>query len=294
MPHYLYSRLIHHCRNNAILLVNHLFVFRNIVQMSRPHEHHKIQRAAFTLVELAVVLVIIGLVVGGVLVGRDLIHQSELQAIINERNKIYAALYTFRTKYGTLAGDMSNAHQYFGDDCGTNTADFSTGCNGNGNGQINQILGETIKVWEHLSLAGLMAGDFDGTAVLEVSVGPQLSGENIPKAGFGDLYWNITNDPANAVFDPPSAALSVAFYLRLGTIDPGWATSNGSSGLFGSAALSHGDALRIDTKTDDGFANSGVVRGDSTDSCMDVGADAYSVTARGEDYVGDCILTFIP
>lgn len=64
------------------------------------------QRSGFTLIELSIVLVIIGLIVGGVLVGRDLIRASQLRKMVSEVEEFKTAANTFRLKYGQLPGDM--------------------------------------------------------------------------------------------------------------------------------------------------------------------------------------------
>ncbi len=68
----------------------------------------------FTLIELSIVLVIIGLIVGGVLVGQDLIHAAALRAVISEKDRFSAAIYTFQGKYGYLPGDFPNASRCLG------------------------------------------------------------------------------------------------------------------------------------------------------------------------------------
>ena len=60
----------------------------------------------FTLIELSIVLVIIGLVTGSVLVGRDLIRASEVRAQITQIEKYQTAVNTFKGKYGYLPGDI--------------------------------------------------------------------------------------------------------------------------------------------------------------------------------------------
>src|SRR5271163_852919 len=62
----------------------------------------------FTLIELSIVLVIIGLIVGGVLVGQDLIKAAEIRATVAQVEKYNAAVNTFRTKYNGIPGDIVN------------------------------------------------------------------------------------------------------------------------------------------------------------------------------------------
>ena len=65
-------------------------------------------QAAFTLIELSIVIVIIGLIVGGVLVGRDLINAAEVRSQISQIEKYNTAANTFKIKYGYLPGDISD------------------------------------------------------------------------------------------------------------------------------------------------------------------------------------------
>src|ERR1035441_8304528 len=62
--------------------------------------------SGFTLIEMAIVLVIIGLIVGGVLVGQDLIKAAEVRAQISQIEKYNTAVNTFRGKYDALPGDI--------------------------------------------------------------------------------------------------------------------------------------------------------------------------------------------
>jgi len=62
---------------------------------------------AFTLIEMSIVLVIIGLIVGAVLVGQDLIRAAEVRATIAQIEKYNTVVNTFRGKYGGLPGDLN-------------------------------------------------------------------------------------------------------------------------------------------------------------------------------------------
>jgi prepilin-type N-terminal cleavage/methylation domain-containing protein len=61
----------------------------------------------FTLIEMAIVLVVIGLIVGGVLVGQDLIRAAYIRAQISQIEKVNTAVNTFYGKYQALPGDMN-------------------------------------------------------------------------------------------------------------------------------------------------------------------------------------------
>lgn len=81
----------------------------------------------FTLIELAVVLVVIGFILGGALKGAEIIENSRTQDLIKTTGDLKGAVLMFRQKYGFLPGDLPNAAAVFG----------GAGCNGNGNGTIN-------------------------------------------------------------------------------------------------------------------------------------------------------------
>ena len=68
----------------------------------------------FSLLELSIVLVILGLLAGGVLSGKSLIRAAELRTIGTERDRFRTAMYAFRDKYFMLPGDISNATSFWG------------------------------------------------------------------------------------------------------------------------------------------------------------------------------------
>ena len=72
------------------------------------------QVKAFTLIELSIVLVLIGLLVGSVLVGRDLISASQVRAQISQIQEMRTAMNAFRVKYNCIPGDCPNATDFFG------------------------------------------------------------------------------------------------------------------------------------------------------------------------------------
>ncbi len=102
-------------------------------------------RAGFSLIELSIVLVILGLLTGGILTGQNLIRAAELRSVTTEFQTYQTAVMTFRDKYFALPGDMRNATDFWGSAGGggqgaaCSSANATTGstCNGDGNGQIN-------------------------------------------------------------------------------------------------------------------------------------------------------------
>jgi prepilin-type N-terminal cleavage/methylation domain-containing protein len=115
------------------------------------------KQAGFTLIEIAIVLVIIGLLLGGVLKGQELITSARVRNLISQQDGIKAAYFGFLDRFRSLPGDYSLAS--------TNIANVLAGANGNGNGQIQSIVGlgtidEHVAVWDHLSHAGFINGSY--------------------------------------------------------------------------------------------------------------------------------------
>lgn len=102
----------------------------------------------FTLIELSIVLVIIGLVIGGIMAGKTLIRSAQLRKLISDKVIYETAFYAFQNKYNCIAGDCPNATDFLGtsSDCAdAHCKDLTTSggtCNyGNGNGMIDVYFG---------------------------------------------------------------------------------------------------------------------------------------------------------
>lgn len=122
----------------------------------------KYRQAGFTLVEIAIVLVIIGLLIGGVLKGREMITNAKIKRIENDFAGVSAAIFAYQDRYGVLPGDDPGASTRF---AGT----WRAADNGNGNGNISggwnstNNGNESRKIWKHLRGSGLIAGPVDNT-----------------------------------------------------------------------------------------------------------------------------------
>jgi prepilin-type N-terminal cleavage/methylation domain-containing protein len=132
--------------------------------------------SGFSLVELSIVLVILGLLTGGILTGQSLIRAAELRAITTEVEQFAVAVNTFKGKYFALPGDMNNATAFWGSangvSCNAGNTTAGTGtqtCNGNADGLIKHSdsngYNEIYMFWQHLANSGLMSGIYTGMAV---------------------------------------------------------------------------------------------------------------------------------
>ena len=138
----------------------------------------------FTLVELAIVLVIIGLIIGGILKGQELIASARLKSDATDIDAIRAATATFQDKYGGLPGDYFEGQAQLGTPNGvTWTTPACDGanqrCDGDGLIEGTGITNETLLFWQHLALGNLISG-------IEVAAAPGTSmGAGLPSAAIG-------------------------------------------------------------------------------------------------------------
>ena len=114
----------------------------------------------FTLIEIAIVLVIIGLLLGGVLKGQELITSARVRNVISQQDGVKAAFFGFLDRYRAYPGDYAQASTTIPGCAGPPACG-----NGDNNGQIQSIAGgatidEQIAVWEHLSRAGFINGSY--------------------------------------------------------------------------------------------------------------------------------------
>lgn len=121
------------------------------------------RQQGFTLVEIAIVLVIIGLLIGGVLKGQEMITNAKVTKVENDFKGITAAILAYQDRYGVLPGDDPAAATHF-------PGTWTPADNGNGNGMVQDAWDstnnaqETRKIWKHLRGAGFIKGPVDGTA----------------------------------------------------------------------------------------------------------------------------------
>jgi len=217
-------------------------------------------QAGFTLVELAIVMIIIGLLIGGVLKGQELIGNAQTTATVAQVKAMEAATSTFRDTYASLPGDILTP--------ATRLPNCTTGAcatAGNGNGRLDNLTSATPigaegeRFFLHLNAASLLTGIVPGASgVLTNFPSTKISGSVIQAgnaAAVADLAGAVDNTGA-----------STGLYLTI--INAVGVPSTATVGLKPS------EALRIDTKLDDGVPGGGVVRAIGTAAACGTTGDA--------------------
>lgn len=254
----------------------------------------KRNNSGFTLVELAIVLVIIGLLVGGVLQGQELIKQAQIRNAIGRINEFDTAINTFRAKYRYLPGDIPKSSA-FGLDRPKGAAATAANYNvsdtgltdevGNGNGLLEDVAtagslaydaysGEIGNFWAHLSNAQLVKGNYNcGTGNVGADCGTDsdgteaTTGTHFPDTAIGNGLVAVTDaGRINYVIGLPTTLTTAAAMTTT-------AATDGTSMV--ARTLTPEEAYGIDSKIDDGLPVSGGTQtiiqyeGEGTDTSTD-------------------------
>lgn len=200
---------------------------------------------AFTLVELAIALVIIGLLIGGIAAFGTFSKNAKLNTMMNESKILISAFNQFQTRYGAPPGDMSNA-----------SGSWSGAGNGNGNGVIRAKTGcigtpatcddlERYYAFQHLALAGFIQGTYTGAlSAGGANIGVNVVGTSVDKSAF--------------MFDHPDAADgfvsgdTLYFDGFYGNILRVAGLNDNSANIPALGFITPKDALGLDLKFDDG------------------------------------------
>lgn len=224
-------------------------------------------KSAFTLVELAIVIVIIGLLIAGVVSGQELIRQARFRSMMKDVESYKAATVTFVGKYNCLPGDCINAYNFFKDKtCGTNTAITTgnvTGCNGNGNAALSTAEGQLF--WQHLGYSNLVKGSFTGGYKNPITIGVDVPQINYGKAtgisaqmANGDV--NASNSCGFASCRDASPENTTGGFFESNVFIVGGTMGLTTYSTIGSI-ITPDEAFEFDIKFDDGIFRSGAISG---------------------------------
>ncbi len=184
------------------------------------------KQSGFTLVEIAIVLVIIGLLLGGILKGQELINSAKVKNLGQDFRGVSSAIYAYQDRFHATPGDDAAPANH------VNGGVLATSGGTVGNARINGAFNSTTQtdesylVWQHLRLAGLITGTPDTT-----------SADYIPRNAEGGII-GVTGD---AVLTAPKTPYAGNFYV----------CSSGIQGRY---------ARQLDTQMDDGNTTTGTVR----------------------------------
>lgn len=206
----------------------------------------------FTLVELSIVLVIIGLIIGGVLTGQQIIQNARITNGINNIQAYQAQFQTYAQNYGALPGDDPSASTRF-----SSLSDVKTAVNGNNDGKVGTAssfdtadttvpAGESRLAWAHLRAAGLVKNQVtSGSTAVQ------------PPNPFGGVY-GFQNGAFNGAFTTTALCFD---------------------------KVTSGAAQAIDSRIDDGNSNAGAIQattytgtGSSANAVTDTYTDGQTYT----------------
>lgn len=119
----------------------------------------KVRQQGFTLVEIAVVLVIIGLLLGGILKGQELINSAKVKNVIGDFRNTATYIYAYQDRFRALPGDDAGVANRLAGAVRATTG--GTSGNGRIDGTWNSTTAtdETVLFWQHVRLANLASGD---------------------------------------------------------------------------------------------------------------------------------------
>lgn len=233
------------------------------------------KKTAFSLIELSIVLIIIGLLTAGVTAASKLIEQSKINKVAAELNNYKTSYMTFFLTYKEYPGDAARASEYF---------NKKNDIDGNGDGKIRPLsspASESTLAWYHLTLAKLI--DQTTTRIYGVHTGTGTPITALENTCYAPTHIEILEGNGflgSAVHSPqlPTGVLN-GNGLSIGTWGSVACTAPGNPPSGFSVHATTGNLL--DTKIDDGYGNSGNILARESSKCQTEGTYQVSSTEKG-------------
>lgn len=222
-------------------------------------------RSGFTLVELSIVLVVLGLIVGGIFAAQSMIRNAQLKKVTAEMQIYVTAISNFRNKYYALPGDFSGATALWGDSGGDTVSGTPPETrDGDGDARITSqtvtsTFVEQFRAWQHLANAKMVEGSYSGIATVD-STQLRVVGTNIPASQLSGAGWGLVT-----ILQSDSAInLDVPYNtgdIPLGTVlwFGGNSSTDNATRNYMEPMLAPDEALLMDQKIDDGIPTTGKV-----------------------------------
>jgi len=236
----------------------------------------------FTLVEMSIVIVIIGLLIAGVIAGKDLIQNSKIDSIAADMQHYEGAFIMFKKKYLAMPGDMTDAASTMVvngvlEGAVPTIGSYSSYGNGNGDGILASAAGlsvyasgvtEKYLVWRHMALAGFIKGTYTGFdsndhSITGDAVNAPAIGKDVPAGPFKNSGYTIYT-PVDSLNNYIVSEQIISY----GSTNAGAPVTNSSAGLFAGdltgGVLTPTQTEMLDKKLDDGLPNSGGLQADTS------------------------------
>jgi prepilin-type N-terminal cleavage/methylation domain-containing protein len=234
-----------HIRRNRIYCHQFNNIWRKEMRACNSLKSRKSQKG-FTLVELSIVLVIIGLIVASVLTGQDLVAAATVRSLVQQKDTYDTAVFSFRAKYNALPGDGATPSL--------------AACSGNGDGKL--ALGSVAVIAATTGTGGAAANTGDSACFWKIlGQGPGTAGY-LPGTFSGAIA--VQGSTANAAIQPTSKLGNMwgAYFSEATFASNAYVLgANYTAGLIQgtTASVDNNTAVNMDTKVDDGKSNTGTI-----------------------------------